>query len=146
MTVMRWTGVLATLAVLTLAGCGSSSSSSGSGSSGSSSTPAATATATSASSAGGGGTVAIAADPGGALKFTQTSVKAKAGKVTINFTNQSSTAHAVAVEGNGVSKSGAVVTGGSNSLTLDLKAGTYTFFCPVDGHRQAGMEGKLVVG
>jgi len=30
-------------------------------------------------------------------------------------------------------------------LTLDLKAGTYTFYCSVPGHRQAGMHGTLVV-
>jgi plastocyanin len=137
----RWIGALAVAAAVALAGCGSSgSSSSGSGASsgsGSSSTPAAT---------GGGSTLALAADPGGALKFDKTSLKAKAGTVTIDFTNKSSTPHAVAVEGNGVDKDGKTITGGSDTLTVKLKAGTYTFYCPVDGHRMAGMEGKLVVG
>ena len=36
-------------------------------------------------------------------------------------------------------------TGGSKSLTLTLKPGTYTFYCSVPGHRQAGMEGTLKV-
>ena len=35
--------------------------------------------------------------------------------------------------------------GGSRTLTLKLKPGTYKFFCTVPGHRQAGMEGTLTV-
>jgi uncharacterized cupredoxin-like copper-binding protein len=30
-------------------------------------------------------------------------------------------------------------------LTLNLKPGTYTFYCSVPGHRQSGMEGTLHV-
>jgi uncharacterized cupredoxin-like copper-binding protein len=37
------------------------------------------------------------------------------------------------------------VTNGKASVTADLKPGTYDFYCPVDGHRQAGMAGKLTV-
>jgi plastocyanin len=144
--VNRLIGALAVAGVLAVAGCGSSnSSSSGSGSgAAATSTPSATASSTSSSS-GGGSTLALAADPGGALKFDKTSLSAKAGTVTIAFTNASSTPHAVAVEGNGVDKDGKVITGGKNSLTVKLKPGTYKFYCPVDGHRAAGMEGTLVV-
>ena len=134
----RWIGLLAVAAVLALAGCGGSdSSSSGSGSSGGSS---------SSSSSGGGSTLALAADPGGALKFDKTSLKAKAGSVTIDFTNDSSLPHDVKLEGPGVDGEGTdTITGSSTSVTLDLQPGEYTFFCSVDGHRAAGMEGKLVV-
>jgi uncharacterized cupredoxin-like copper-binding protein len=30
-------------------------------------------------------------------------------------------------------------------VSLTLKPGTYTFYCPVAGHRAAGMEGTLEV-
>jgi uncharacterized cupredoxin-like copper-binding protein len=36
-------------------------------------------------------------------------------------------------------------TGGSRTLTIKLKPGTYTFYCSVPGHRQAGMEGTLKI-
>jgi uncharacterized cupredoxin-like copper-binding protein len=31
-------------------------------------------------------------------------------------------------------------------VTVDLKAGKYEYYCPVDGHKDAGMEGTLTVG
>jgi plastocyanin len=138
---MRWIGVLLATGALAIAGCGggddNGGSSSGSSSSGSSSS--------SSSSSGGGGTLALAADPNGGLSFDKKTLTAKAGSVTINFTNDSSTPHAVAVEGNGVDKDGKTVTKGKDSLTVDLKPGKYEFYCPVDGHKAAGMEGTLTV-
>jgi plastocyanin len=115
----------------------------GGGGGGGVSTAAAT---TTAGGGGGGQTLQLAADPSGALKFDKTSLDATAGKVTIDFTNDSSLQHNVTLEGPGVEDEGTdTVTGSSTSVTLDLKAGKYTFFCSVDGHRAAGMEGTLVV-
>jgi plastocyanin len=133
----RLISVLVVVAALALAGCGGNGNSSSSGSSGSSGA--------SSSSGGGGETLALAADPSGGLSFDKKTLTAKAGKVTIDFTNDSSTPHAVAVEGNGLDKDGKTITQGKDSLTVTLKKGTYEFYCPVDGHRQAGMEGKLTV-
>ncbi len=36
--------------------------------------------------------------------------------------------------------------GRTTALTVDLKPGEYEFYCPVDGHRELGMEGTIVVG
>jgi plastocyanin len=140
---------LAALA-LGVAGCGSDDSSSGSGSSSSSSssdTTSATPTTDSTAPSGGGGgqQLTLAADQS-ELKFDKSTLDAKAGKVTITMDNPSSIPHAVAIEGNGVDEDGETVTqGGKSTVTADLKPGTYEFYCPVDGHKQAGMEGKLTV-
>lgn len=102
----------------------------------------------SSSSAGGGSgpKLAIAADPSGGLKFTKTELSAKVGTVEIDFTNDSQTPHDVVIarDGDDVAKTD-VVTGGDASASADLTAGTYTFYCSVAGHRQAGMEGTLTV-
>jgi plastocyanin len=137
---MRWTALIAAVAVLALAGCGGDNKES---TAKSTSTPAATDTP--ASSGGGGQTVKLSADPS-ALKFNTTKLTAKAGKVTLSMANPSGIPHAVAVEGNGVDKDGKTVNkGGTSTVTADLKAGTYEFYCPVDGHKAAGMKGTLTV-
>ena len=97
--------------------------------------------------AGSGAEVAIEANPEGQLAFEQKEVTAKAGKDTIDFTNQSAVPHNVTIENSAGETIGETETlaEGSASTTVELKPGTYTFFCSVPGHRQAGMEGKLVV-
>ena len=89
----------------------------------------------------------LAADPGGQLKFDASSLTAKAGKVTIDFTNTAPLEHNVTVASTSGSVLGATPTfqGGSKTLSLSLKPGAYKFYCSVPGHRQAGMEGKLSV-
>jgi plastocyanin len=135
---IRSLATLAAVLVLGLAGCGGDdeSSSGGSGGSGSSG----------GGSGGGGQQLALSAPEDGSLKFDKTELDAKAGTVTINFDNQSqSVPHAVEIEGNGVEEKSDTVTGGKASVTADLKAGEYKFFCPVGNHAQAGMEGVLKV-
>ena len=77
------------------------------------------------------------------LKFNVSTIRAKAGKVTLRMSNPSSLPHAVGIKGKGKGKT--VRKGGTSSYTTTLKKGTYTFYCPVDGHKAAGMKGKLVV-
>jgi uncharacterized cupredoxin-like copper-binding protein len=158
--------VLLAVAVPALVAGGCGSSSSGSGSYSSSSSSAATSTPASSSSGGGygggygrakpassapasaGPTVKLGADPAGAPRFTTTALTAKAGTVTLALDNPSSSGvqHGIAIEGNGLDKSGPVVAAGSTStVTAKLKAGTYTFYCPFDGHKAAGMKGTLTV-
>ena len=132
---MRKLTLIAAIAALALAGCGGGDEKPASSSSGSSS-----------SSSSGGENLTISADPGGALKFDKTELSAKAGKVTITMDNPSDVPHAVEIEGNGVEEAGKTVGKGEKSVaTADLKAGSYDFYCPVPGHRAAGMEGKLTV-
>ena len=80
------------------------------------------------------------------LLYAVKSATAPAGKLTIKSKNPQSTPHDIALEGNGVSGKGPVVQGGRVSLfSVKVKPGKYTFFCSVDGHRQAGMQGTLTV-
>jgi plastocyanin len=142
---------------LLAAGCGGSSSSSTSSTTPPASSTASTAasTATSAASspaatpapAGAAQVLKLAADPSGGLSYTTTTLTAHPGKVTIEFTNMAPLEHNVTVESAAGAKLGATPTfsGATKSLTLELKAGTYSFFCTVPGHRQAGMQGTLTV-
>ena len=140
--------------VLAVTGCGSSSTSSSSStppSSSAASTPTTSSSATSstpAPAAGGGGqTLSLATNPGGQLKFDKTSLTAKSGKVSIAYTNMAPLGHNLTVESSSGAVLGATETfqGGSKTLSLNLKPGTYKFFCTVPGHRAAGMEGTLTV-
>jgi plastocyanin len=149
--------LIASIAALALAACGGSSSSSSSSASSatSSSAPASSSAATStsapassAAAGGGGSTISQAADPGGQLKFTKATLSAKAGSVSIDFTNSSSLPHNLTIQqGTSGPTVGATptFTGGKKALVVKLKPGTYTFYCSVPGHRQAGMQGTLTV-
>jgi plastocyanin len=137
------------LASFALVACGSSSDSSES---------TATTTETSAESTGAGGAsgsessggsvVKIEAAEGSELAYTTTAAKAKAGQVSIDFTNPQSLSHDVAIEGSSGQMLGQTELVAESSATTtikNLKPGEYTFYCTVPGHREAGMEGTLTV-
>ncbi len=92
------------------------------------------------------GKLEIPADPSGGLAYTFGAAEAPAGALEIDSPNESSVDHNIALEGSGVSETGPVVKNGAVSkVNADVKAGEYTFFCSVPGHREGGMEGKLTV-
>jgi len=136
---------LGILAPLALAACG--------GGDDDETTPAQTTTTPTTTQAGGGGgggggeTVSLSADPSGALAYEQTSLSAQAGKDTIEFDNPAPVGHDVCVQDSGGKNLGCsdVIQQDKTSLTVDLKAGTYTYYCSVDGHEAAGMKGTLTV-
>jgi plastocyanin len=147
MTKLVWTLAIAALASLALVACGggndTTTTSEAGGGGG----------ATTTTQGGGGGgaaasTIKLAADPS-QIAYDTKSLSAAAGNVTIDFDNPNDALpHDVCVEDQGGSELGCSdqVTGQSTTLDLsNLKAGSYTFFCSVDAHRQAGMEGTLTV-
>jgi plastocyanin len=90
-------------------------------------------------------TLKLAASPT-ELAFDKESLSAKAGKVTIDFDNPAPLEHNVVIEQNGKELAGfEPITEGEKSESAELKPGTYTYFCSVAGHREAGMEGTLTV-
>ncbi len=137
---------LAPALVVVAAGCGSSSNSSKSSTS-SSSTPAAS-------------TPAAATPPPGAVaigvretefKLTPANLSLKkSGKHTILGMNQGKVTHALEVEGGGAGgknvRSTDIAPGHTAAIAVDLVPGkTYTFYCPIDGHRGLGMKGTITV-
>jgi plastocyanin len=88
----------------------------------------------------------LAADPSGATAYDRKTGLVKAGGVTIHLTNESGEEHNVAVgEGSRVLAESDTVKRGSTDLKVDLQPGEYPFFCEIDAHRAAGMEGTLTV-
>jgi plastocyanin len=92
-------------------------------------------------------TLKLTADASGQLAFDKDALSAKPGNVTLDMTNPSPVPHDISIEGpNNVARKGKIVEkGGTSTVSSDLKAGEYTFYCSVPGHRQGGMEGKLTV-
>lgn len=143
--------VLVLLASFALAACGSSSSDTTGGE---------TAAETTTESGGGAGGGEAEAGGGGSLKtlkieaaasgleFASDSAESEAGEVDLEFENPQSVPHNVAIEnskGEVIGETETIAEGGS-ATAVDLKPGkTYTYFCTIPGHREAGMEGTLTV-
>ena len=99
------------------------------------------------------GKLQIPASPSGQLAYATSTATATGGPVTIEMPNTSGVSHNIAIESGskGATGGGPVLgasgftTKGTVSVAVNLKPGTYTFFCQAPGHRAAGMYGTLTV-
>jgi len=126
------------LAVVALAGCGGNGSGGG------------------GDGGGGGGTSAAVAPAATGPKQTVSLVDFalqpktirldKPGTYTFEATNDGQTEHALEIDGNGVEEeTETLAPGASGEITVELAAGTYEMYCPIDSHRDRGMDGSLDV-
>ena len=77
------------------------------------------------------------------FKYHPSALTAKAGKIEITLTNTGVVDHSIVIEGKDLN---VVATGGQTERgSVTLSAGTYTFFCDIVGHKEAGMVGTLTV-
>ena len=130
------------------AGGGTKSASASSSAAAGTGTSAASGTSSAAAAGGGSSTLSIAANSSGSLAYDKKTLSAKAGKVTITMTNMAPIGHNITIQqGTNGAVLGSTPTfqGGSKSVSLTLKAGKYTFYCSVPGHRAGGMVGTLTV-
>jgi plastocyanin len=121
-----------------MVGCGGSSDDN-------STSNAATPPATTGGGAGGGSSVDLTATD---FKFDPSEPSVKSGNVTFNLKNDGQVAHSLEIEdvnGEDQEIEGDISPGQSGKLTVDLKPGTYEFYCPVDSHKQMGMTGEITV-
>ena len=80
------------------------------------------------------------------LKYNTKLLHAKAGRITIDFSNLSQLRHNVRLEVGEKEFGGTkTIAHGTTSVTVTLKKGTYHFYCSVPGHEDAGMSGQLIV-
>jgi len=88
------------------------------------------------------------------IEVKETEYKLTPDKITLNkpgtyvfkAENTGSTIHALEIEGKGVEEETKDLDAGQGAkLKVTLKAGRYEIYCPVDGHRQQGMEGTVTV-
>ena len=100
------------------------------------------------------GKLEIDANPQGQLAYVTNKASASAGPVAITMANMSGVSHNIAIQqGSSGATQGPTpvlgaskfITNGSATLSVNLKPGTYTFFCQAPGHRAAGMFGTLTV-
>jgi plastocyanin len=148
-------GAIAALAGVA-AGCGGSGSSrttantaaaaNGSTSTQSPATTGAAASGTTTTTGGSGATTVFSIQASAAeLAFVPNELSAPAGRIMIRMTNPSQLQHSIALAVTGIPAGPVVGHGGVSEVVANLAPGTYTFYCTVPGHREAGMTGTLTV-
>jgi plastocyanin len=88
----------------------------------------------------------LSADATGKLAFDKKQATVRAGRFPIRLVNDSSLPHNVTIaKGAKVLAQTKTISGGSATATANLTPGEYVFYCSVDAHRAAGMQGTLTV-
>ena len=75
--------------------------------------------------------------------YSTTAITAKSHQVTLYVTNQDLFWHTVTIEKLGVEIQ--MPIGGHRRFTFTAPPGTYTYYCRIPGHRQAGMQGTITI-
>jgi plastocyanin len=88
-------------------------------------------------------TITISAPANGDNSFSRKKLSAPAGTVVLRLRNPAGNEHAIAL---GRKKGKVVSDGGVSRISVKLRKGRYTYYCPVEGHRADGMRGTLTVG
>ena len=129
-------------ALTVLVACGNSSDESTS-STASPTTPSAS---TSSSSPAAKGTTVTVKETEYKLELSQSTFSP--GTYTFTAENDGGTTHALEIEGPGIEEqqTGSLAPGASGSLTVTLQSGKYELYCPVDSHKDRGMEMDITVG
>lgn len=79
------------------------------------------------------------------FEFSPGDFEVSAGAFTIQVNNESAIEHDLTIEG-AEDQGGAHAQPDRNAQnTFTVEAGTYTLYCTIPGHREAGMEGTITV-
>lgn len=81
----------------------------------------------------------------GDIYFEPETLSAPAGEIEITLNNVGAAQHDFVIEEAGDETVVTTMGGETATGTIELEAGTYTFYCSVPGHRSS-MEGTLTVG
>lgn len=79
------------------------------------------------------------------ISFPADHYEADGGPVDVSYENDGSITHTLVIDDVDDFKLTVKAHGDSDEATIDLAPGTYTLYCDVPGHRQAGMEATLTV-
>ena len=77
------------------------------------------------------------------MAYSSTRLQVQSGEHTITLDNADFIPHTFTIDALGINLT--VPARGKDQLTLKLPPGTYTFYCDIPGHPEAGMVGNLVV-
>jgi plastocyanin len=79
------------------------------------------------------------------IGFAEDAYESPAGTIAFEYRNEGALLHTLVIEGVDDFALEVAASGDEDAGTVDLEAGTYTLFCDVAGHRDAGMEATLEV-